>query len=87
MTKIPFLGALAALGMLMSGAAIQAQTPVDPASPPQDQHLLITPYLTPTGEVVPRPGLSQSGGPTKLDRQIERQDNKIDNSICSNCGQ
>ena len=42
-------------------------------------------YLTSTGETVPRPGVSQSAGPTPLDRSIERQDNRIDNSICIGC--
>lgn len=43
------------------------------------------PYITSTGETVPNPGQSQSGGTTKLDRGIQRQDNKIDNSICKGC--
>jgi len=42
-------------------------------------------YLTSTGATVPQPGASQSAGPTPLDRKIEQQDNKIDNSICNGC--
>ena len=48
-------------------------------------HLLDQDYLTSTGETVPRPGASQSAGPTPLDREIQQQDNKIDNSICKGC--
>ncbi|ACB94440.1 hypothetical protein [Beijerinckia indica] len=82
-----FLSALIILGTLMSGTHSQAQTVADQASPPPGDHLLNAPYLTPTGETVAHPGESQSGGPTKLDQRIERQDDAIDKSICSNCGQ
>jgi hypothetical protein len=54
-------------------------------SRPAPGHLLDQIYLTSTGETVPRPGASQSAGPTPLDRAIRQQDNKIDNSICSDC--
>jgi hypothetical protein len=50
-----------------------------------DSGLLIEKNLTPTGETVPHPGESQSGGTTPLDRAIEREDNKVDQGICSNC--
>jgi hypothetical protein len=52
---------------------------------PTPGHLLDQDYLTSTGETVPRPGASQSGGTTPLDRAIQQQDNKIDNSICNGC--
>ena len=48
-------------------------------------HLLDQDYLTSTGETVPRPGVPQASGPTPLDRPIERQNNRIDNSICTGC--
>ena len=54
-------------------------------SRPAPGHLLDQDYLTSTGATVPRPGASQSAGPTPLDRAIREQDNKIDNSICSGC--
>jgi hypothetical protein len=54
-------------------------------SKPTPGHLLDQDYLTSTGETVPRPGASQSGGTTPLDRAIQQQDNKIDNSICNGC--
>jgi hypothetical protein len=54
-------------------------------SKPTEGHLLDQDYLTSTGETVPRPGASQSAGPTPLDRAIEQQNNKIDNSICTGC--
>lgn len=54
-------------------------------SKPAPGHLLDQDYLTSTGETVPRPGASQASGPTPLDRAIEQQDNKIDNSICKGC--
>jgi hypothetical protein len=54
-------------------------------SKPTPGHLLDQDYLTSTGETVPRPGASQSAGSTPLDRAIQQQDNKIDNSICTSC--
>ncbi len=54
-------------------------------SKPAPGSLLDQDYLTSTGATVPRPGASQSAGPTPLDRKIEQQDNKIDNSICNGC--
>ena len=54
-------------------------------SKPTDGQLLNQDYLTGTGATVPRPGVSQSDGSTPLDRAIQKQDNKIDNSICSGC--
>ena len=42
-------------------------------------------YITSTGATVPRPGVSQSGGTTSLDRGVEREDSKIDGSICKGC--
>jgi hypothetical protein len=54
-------------------------------SKPTPGRLLDQDYLTSTGETVPRPGASQSGGTTPLDRAIQQQDNKIDNSICNGC--
>jgi hypothetical protein len=52
---------------------------------PAPGHLSNQDYLTSTGATVPQPGVPQASGPTPLDRAIEQQDNKIDNSICSGC--
>jgi hypothetical protein len=54
-------------------------------SKPTPGHLLNQDYLTSTGETVPRPGVSQGAGPTPLDRAIQQENNRIDNSICSGC--
>ena len=52
---------------------------------PAPGHLLDQDYLTSTGATVPHPGVPQASGPTPLDRSIQRQDNQIDNSICTGC--
>lgn len=41
--------------------------------------------ITSTGATVPLPGTSKSAGQTSLDREIERHNDRIDKSICSNC--
>ncbi|ACK52258.1 conserved hypothetical protein [Methylocella silvestris BL2] len=71
------------LAALVGGAAL-AQTAPE-LSQPKPGQLLDRDYLTSTGEVVPRPGVPQASGPTKLDRSIQHRDDKIDKSICSNC--
>jgi len=52
---------------------------------PAPGHLLDQDYLAPTGATVPRPGVPQGSGPTALDRKIQEQDNRLDNSICKGC--
>ena len=54
-------------------------------SQPAPGHLLNQDYLTSTGETVPRPGVPQSSGETPLDRYIQQQDDRIENSICRGC--
>jgi hypothetical protein len=51
----------------------------------QSPDLLTKPYLTPTGQVVPKPGDSQSGRQTPQERKAQRQSYHILDSICSNC--
>ena len=76
--------------MTVSGTlAVQAQTTgSDVANAPSQRRparLLNENYLTPTGETVPHPGESQGAPTSNLDRQIERENNRLDRSICSNC--
>lgn len=76
-----------ALAILLAAApalAATAQT-ANGAPPPQTGRLLNQDYLTSTGETVQRPGVPQASPTTPLDRSIQRRDNKIENSICSNC--
>ncbi len=80
----------ALLFMTVSGTlAVQAQTPgsdaANAASQRRPTRLLNENYLTPTGETVPHPGVSQGAPTSNLDRQIWREDNRLDRSICSNC--
>jgi hypothetical protein len=55
-------------------------------STPAPGHLLRQDYITGTGATVPRPGVPQASGPTPLDRAIQQQNNRIDDSICTGCG-
>ncbi len=74
---------------LMAGVAANAQNDGGYVAPelgkPTTGHLLNRDYLTSSGATVARPGVPQSSGPTPLDRSIEQQDNRIDNSICTGC--
>lgn len=55
------------------------------ASGRRDPGLLNENYLAPTGETVPHPGASQGAPTSDLDRHIEQENNRLDQSICSNC--
>jgi hypothetical protein len=59
----------------------------EPAAAQRDEGtgLLRENSITSTGATVPHPGVSQSNGPTPLDRSIERQNDKIQSSICKGC--
>lgn len=74
---------------LIAGVPAKGQTDGGYVAPelskPTPGHLLHQDYLTSTGETVPRPGVPQSSGPTPLDRAIEQQNDRIDNSICTGC--
>ncbi|HEY1453298.1 MAG TPA: hypothetical protein VGF57_07525 [Roseiarcus sp.] len=88
MAKLNFIAVI--LAASMAGVAAHGQDTsgglVAPEiSKPTPGQLLDRDYLTSTGATVPRPGASQSAGPTPLDRAIEQQNNKIDSSICSGC--
>jgi hypothetical protein len=73
----------------MAGFAAYAQDDGGYVAPelskPAPGYLLNQDYLTSTGETVPRPGVPQSSGETPLDRYIEQQDDRIDNSVCKGC--
>ena len=64
---------------------VQAQTGTGPAPRHRATGLLNKNYLTSTGETVAHPGASQGAATTDLDRWIGQQNDRVDQSICSNC--
>jgi hypothetical protein len=64
---------------------VQAQTGTGPAPRHKAARLLNENYLTATGETVAHPGASQGAATTDLDRRVRRRNDRIDQSICSNC--
>ena len=88
MAKLKFIAIILAASMASVAAHGQdngGDLVAPELSKPTPGRLLDQDYLTSTGATVPRPGDSQSAGPTPLDRAIQQQDNKIDNSICKGC--
>ena len=86
MTKFTVVAAFLFAASVGFGAYAQDNNLVAPElSKPAAGHLLDQDYLAPTGATVPRPGVPQGSGPTALDRKIQQEDNKIDNSICKGC--
>jgi len=74
---------VALTGLAFEGALGQNQTPVPDGD--RSGKLLTRPYLTPTGQVVAKPGDSQAGPETVPDRKAQQRDDAILKSICSNC--
>lgn len=75
---------VAALGA--SAGPVAAQDGVPARDLPQNGGAGVrTGNITATGQTVPNPGASQSAGTTPLDRGIEREDSKIQSSICKGC--
>ena len=79
-------------GLLLAvaqAATVQAQPLGSAGAPPAPRHrpagLLNENNLTSTGETVPRPNVSQGAPQSGLDRDIEQEDNLVEQSICSNC--
>jgi hypothetical protein len=74
---------------LTAGVGANAQSDGGYVAPelsrPTPGHLVNQDYLTSTGATVPRPGVPQSSGTTRLDRAIREQNDRIDNSICAGC--
>jgi hypothetical protein len=86
MTKFSVLAAFLFAASVGGAAHAQDNNLVAPQlSKPAPGHLLDQDYLAPTGATVPRPDVPQDSGPTALDRKIEKEDNRIDNSICKGC--
>ena len=71
--------ALGMIGGLILSFAAQAQAPGQP------DRQIRAPYITGTGATVDKPGEPQGSAPTRLDRNIQRENNQIDKSICKGC--
>lgn len=86
MIKESLLGLLLAIA---SGASVHAQSggsdTTGEAAPARGTGLLNERNLAPTGKTLPHPGVSQGAPTSDLDRRIEQQDDKLDQSICGNC--
>jgi hypothetical protein len=83
MMKALFVAPLCAT--VIGTTVVQAQTGSGPAPRHKAARLLNENYLTSTGETVPHPGVSQGAATTDLDRRIRQRNDRIDQSICSNC--
>ena len=42
-------------------------------------------HLAPTGKTLPHPGVPQASGTTDFDREVQRQDERTQESICKGC--
>jgi len=83
MMKRLFIALLCATSLGIT--VVQAQTGTGPAPWHKGTRLLNENNLTATGETVAHPGASQGAATTDLDRRIRRRNDRVDQSICSNC--
>lgn len=84
MVKTLLLGAALTLACVGTVVAQDAQPPAQYGAGEGGAGVR-TSHITSTGETVPNPGASQSGGTTQLDRGIQARDNEIDSGICKGC--
>ncbi len=42
-------------------------------------------HLAPTGKTLPHPGVPQASGTTDFDLEVQKQDDRTQNSICKGC--
>jgi hypothetical protein len=42
-------------------------------------------HLAPTGKTLPNPGVPQASGTTDFDREVQKQDERTQESICKGC--
>ncbi len=66
--------------MAQSGRSYDGET-----SQPSSGSLLRQNNITSTGATVPQPGVPQGDGPTPLDNGMDRENKRIENSICKGC--
>jgi hypothetical protein len=83
MTKALFVALLCAT--VIGITVVQAQTGTGQVPRHKATRLLNENYLTSTGETVAHPGASQGAATTALDRRIRRRNDRVIQSICSNC--
>jgi len=77
------------MSVLVSSAILAGSALAEPLSSPPSETgrssaLLRQNNITSTGATVPHPGASQGSGPTPLDRDLERMNDRIQN-ICKGC--
>jgi hypothetical protein len=58
---------------------------VSPPSGAAPGQPLNTDHLAPTGKTLPNPGVPQASGTTDFDRSVQKQDERIQDSICKGC--
>jgi hypothetical protein len=84
----PFVGFLiavslgfAAHGQELGGNGSAGPTPPDNAA----GRPLNSDHLAPTGKTLPNPGMPQASGPTNFDREVQKRDDRTQESICKGC--
>ena len=82
---MPIAALLTVLAATVAGTAAFAQVPRSDLAPGHGDPLKRDPYITSSGATVPNPGKSQSGRTTPQERAIQRENNRIDSSICKGC--
>jgi hypothetical protein len=62
-----------------NGSVVPSPSGAAPGQPLNSDH------ITSTGKTVPNPGVPQASGTTDFDRTVQKQDDKIQDSICKGC--
>lgn len=76
---------LVGIGLLAVGGMAAAQDMPAQYLPENGGAGIRTGNIAATGRTMPNPGVSKSGGTTPMDKGIERENDKIQSSICKGC--
>lgn len=76
---------LAGVGLLSAGCTAFGQNMPTQYLPENGGAGIRTGNIAATGRTMPNPGVSKGGGTTPMDKGIERENDKIQSSICKGC--
>jgi hypothetical protein len=62
-----------------NGSVVASPSGAAPGQPRNSGH------IAPTGKTLPNPGVPQASGTTDFDRSIQKQDERLQGSICNGC--
>ena len=84
-TSLAVLLVAVSVGFAAHGQETGGNGSTDPPFGDASGQPLNSDHLAPTGKTLPNPGVPQASGTTDFDREVQRQDDRAQESICKGC--